>query len=163
MNKIKKYIILFLASGFGTGYLPFAPATWGSAVMVVAGWWLLDLPIILYLLIMIAIFLLGIIIVPTADFYFRPLLGKDWDNRPIVIDEWLGMLITYLPLFYYEKTWLNLFIGFVLFRFFDVIKFGLASRLNKIKNQWGVMLDDVFAGINSAIALFIILWLIERF
>lgn len=163
MSKIKIYFTLFLSSGLGAGYLPFVPGTWGSAVIMVAGWWLLNLSIIWYLVIAAAIFLLGILIVPSADHYWRPILGRDWDNRPIVIDEWIGMLITYLPLFYYGKTWQNLLIGFLLFRFFDVLKFGLASWADKIKNQWGVILDDFFAGIHSALALLIILWLVERF
>jgi len=163
MNKIKTYIILFLSSGFGSGYLPFAPGTWGSAVMTVISWWLLNLSIVWYLTIAAAVFLLGILIVPEADSYWRPILGKDRDNRPIVIDEWLGMLITYLPLFYFGKSLFNLLIGFLLFRFFDVFKFGLALSANKIKNKWGIMFDDFFAGLYSALVLFIILGLVEYF
>lgn len=163
MKKVINFLVLFLATGFGSGYLPLAPATWGSAVMMVAGFWLLKLPIGWYLTVAGALFLLGILIVPAADKHFRIKTSKEWDNRPIVIDEWVGMLITYLPLFYFEKTWLNILIGFILFRVFDVLKFGLARWSDKKKNKWGVMLDDLFAGVHAALGLFIVLWLIKLF
>lgn len=160
MNKLKIYLFLFFATGFGIGYLPLTPATWGSAVMSFVCFWLLDLPIGLYLTVAGAIFIIGILVVPMADGYFRIKTGKEWDNKPIVIDEWVGQMITFLPLFYFEKTWLNIFIGFILFRLFDVFKFGLARWADKKKNQWGVMLDDLFAGVHAAIFLTLVLLIV---
>jgi phosphatidylglycerophosphatase A len=161
MNKLIKFLSIFFATGFGTGYLPLTPATWGSAVMSFACFWLLDLPLGLYLAVAGAIFIIGILVVPFADGYFRMKTGKEWDNRPIVIDEWVGQMITFLPLFYFEKNLLNILIGFILFRLFDVFKFGLARWADKKKNQWGVTLDDCFAGVHAAVILILFLWLFK--
>lgn len=160
MVKVKKFISIFFATGLGIGYLPLTPATWGSVLMSFICFWLLDLPIGLYLAVAGVFFIIGILVAPMADGYFRIKTGKEWDNKPVVIDEWVGQMITLLPLFYFEKTWLNILIGFILFRLFDVFKFGLARWADKKKNQWGVMLDDLFAGVHAAIFLTLVLLIV---
>jgi len=157
MPGFKKHFSLILATGFGLGFLPLAPGTWGSLLMGFLGWWLLELPLGWYLAVAGAVFLIGIITVSMTEAYFQPKTNKQWDNQSIVIDEWLGMMITLLPLLYFEKSWLWLGIGFILFRIFDIAKFGLAKLADGWKNQWGVMLDDFFAGVQAAIVLIILL------
>ncbi|MFA5134367.1 MAG: phosphatidylglycerophosphatase A [Patescibacteria group bacterium] len=153
---------LFWATGFGSGYLPIAPGSWGSLVIAGAAWWLLKLPIVWYLALTAIIFTIGILVAGIADQHFRSRGGKDSDNGQIVIDEWAGQLITLLPLFYFEKSLLNIGIGFVLFRIFDVLKFGFAKYFDKRHDHWGVMLDDVFAGVHAGIFFFIALWMMYR-
>ena len=72
------------------------------------------------------------------------------DPGPIVIDEVLGMLVTlaFLPL-----SWTGIAVGFVLFRFFDVVKPYPAARMESLRGGAGVMLDDAVAGIYSHLSL----------
>lgn len=157
----KEKLSVVLASGFGSGYLPIAPGSWGSLVIAAAAWWLLELPLIWYIVLVVVIFIIGVPTAGIADKYFRLRGGKEFDNGQIVIDEWAGQLITLLPLFYFDKSWLNIGIGFVLFRVFDVLKFGFAKYFDKQHDRWGVMLDDVFAGVHAAIFFSIALWIMN--
>lgn len=72
------------------------------------------------------------------------------DNRIIVIDEIVGMLIT---LVFFKKKLIWLAIGFFLFRLFDITKPPPANYAEKLPAGWGVMMDDVVAGLYSAISL----------
>jgi len=157
MGKISKLFSITLATGLGSGYLPLGPGTWGSLVMAVFCWWLFALHYSWYLLVLVLVFALGIMVVPAADAHFRVKTKKQWDNQTIVIDEWFGILVAYLPLLYFEITWWWMVAGFILFRFFDIFKFGIAKKTDHLKNKWGVMLDDFFAGLYAAIVLTILL------
>jgi phosphatidylglycerophosphatase A len=78
--------------------------------------------------------------------------GKRDDPR-IVIDEIMGYLIT---MFWLPKTTLFIILGFFLFRFFDIFKPPPIRLLEKVKGGYGVVLDDVLAGVYSNIILQII-------
>lgn len=78
--------------------------------------------------------------------------GKD--NGKIVIDELAGMQISLL---FIPPTILNISIAFVFFRFFDILKPFYIKKMEKLNNGWGVMLDDVLAGIYTNILLQILL------
>ncbi|MBU0597761.1 phosphatidylglycerophosphatase A [Patescibacteria group bacterium] len=161
MKKVIEKISIILATGFGSGYLPLGPGSWGAALMAVGCWWLLDLPLIWYLIIIIGFFFLGTGVSSIADRHLFKKTGQLHDNNQIVIDEWVGMMVTLLPLFFFERTLLNVIIGFLMFRIFDTVKFGLAKIADQWQNRWGVMLDDLFAGVYSAVFLFIVLWIMR--
>jgi phosphatidylglycerophosphatase A len=74
--------------------------------------------------------------------------GKD--SSKVVIDEVAGMCISLLAV---PITWLNVLIGLVLFRFFDIAKPLYIRRMEKLNGGWGVMLDDVLAGVYANIVL----------
>ena len=78
------------------------------------------------------------------------------DNQQTVIDEIVGMLIT---LIFMEKKILWLAIGFILFRLFDIFKPYPVRLAEKFPHGWGVMMDDVAAGLYAAAALRLIHWL----
>jgi len=61
------------------------------------------------------------------------------------------MLITFLAL---KKTFFNIFVGFILFRFFDIVKPWPVNRIQLLPRGWGVMMDDVLAGIYSLLILY---------
>ncbi len=84
----------------------------------------------------------------------EPLWGKD--DKKVVIDEVAGMCITLLFL---PVTLTTLLAGLVLFRFFDIAKPFYIRKLEKVRGGWGVMLDDVVAGIYANIVLQIFLYL----
>ncbi len=83
---------------------------------------------------------------------------KKWgkDSSKVVIDEVAGMLVALL---FIPVTVLNVFVALVLFRFFDILKPLLIRRLEKLPGGWGVMGDDVLAGIYSNIVLHVFLLL----
>lgn len=83
---------------------------------------------------------------------------KKWgkDSSKVVIDEVAGMLVALL---FIPVTVVNVFVALVLFRFFDILKPLLIRRLEKLPGGWGVMGDDVLAGIYSNIVLQVLLLL----
>lgn len=162
MGQVRTRIAIVIATGFGAGYLPFAPGSWGALFAVIAGWWLLQLPIGWYLGLIAILFFLGVLTATEADRHFSAKTGKPADNKAITIDEWVGMLITLLPLYYFEKNLITVGMAFLLCRLFDTVKFGLAKLADSRHNRWGVMLDDVFAGMHSGIFFFIALWVMYK-
>lgn len=88
-------------------------------------------------------------------------LEKEWghDSNRIVIDEWLGMSVASFLL---PFTWINYVLAFVLFRFFDIAKPLGIRKAEAVPSGWGVMLDDLLAGIYSAVILQLFLKLISR-
>lgn len=74
------------------------------------------------------------------------------DPSSVVIDEVVGQLLAFTfvgdLLYHNSNAWLVYLVGFVLFRLFDIVKLGPVKWADtKLKSAWGVMLDDVFAGI----------------
>lgn len=162
MPTFRDKLALGIATGFGSGFLPWAAGSWGALTMAIVCWWLLESSAVLFVLLMVALFFLGVSVVPTADRFFYARGGVEHDNKSIVIDEFVGMMITFLPLFYFEKNILTLGMGFLIFRVFDTLKFGLAKYFDGRHSAWGVMLDDVFAGIHAAVIFTLALWVMYQ-
>lgn len=114
------------------------------------------------------IFCMGLIFVKKAEQDIGP--RKDWkrnikiqDQNEIVIDEVLGMLIAHIPLTFTDVSksylWALVFslLAFGLFRFFDIKKIWPVRLFDNMKNPFGVMMDDVIAGIQAHICLSVIL------
>lgn len=81
---------------------------------------------------------------------------KAWghDSNRVVVDEWLGMTVA---LFLVPFNWVYVLTAFVLFRFFDIAKPLFVRRMEAVPGGWGVMLDDLLAGIYSALILHLII------
>jgi phosphatidylglycerophosphatase A len=77
------------------------------------------------------------------------------DPGPVVIDEVVGMLVSLLFL---PGTWPVIAAAFVAFRVFDIVKPWPASRLEHVAGGWGVMADDVMAGVYANLSIQILLW-----
>ena len=145
-----KKIEKVLASGLGTGYLPIASGTWGSLLACLIYWFFLPQTIWIYSGIILILFFGGV----RMGFH----LEKEWghDPRRIVIDEIVGIFVTFLFL---QKTIPNLLIGFILFRICDItIPFPI-DRSERLPGGWGVMVDDLIAGIYANLGLRLILFL----
>ncbi len=151
----------WIASGFGSGLSPFAPGTAGSAAAVLVWFALRNLSLPLYVLAIIVAFAIGV----WASSIVVRRLGIA-DPGVIVWDEFVGQWIALLPLLLWPaaaagKQLLWIVAGFLLFRLFDVLKpwpAGWADR--NIRGGLGVMTDDVFAGVQAALALGLLLYLI---
>lgn len=139
----------FLATGFFSGYLPAAPGSWGSLLMVVL---IFFFPFLNNIYLISALSIGG---VAAANFEERETGIKD-DSR-IVIDEMAGQLLTFYTL---QPTVPILIGGFILFRIFDITKPWLIDKAQQLPSGWGVMVDDLLAGLTSLIILKIILALI---
>jgi len=143
------YFILLLATGFGVGYSPLAPGTLGTLIAIPVYYFLSEIPSPLYEITLVGFFFLSVWISENAEIFF----GKKDDQR-IVIDEMMGFLIAML---WIPKTTRFVIIGFFLFRFFDILKpFPIRHLEKKFKGGFGVVLDDVMAGIYGNIILQII-------
>lgn len=137
---------MFIASGFGSGYLPKAPGTWGSAVGVLI--WLvagrLQLPV--YAGLVAGLFILGVFCSGAAE----KILDSN-DPGLVVIDEIVGQMIALAALPMHPVIALA---GFALFRFFDILKpFPVGWVDQHLHGGLGIMLDDVLAGIYALIVL----------
>jgi phosphatidylglycerophosphatase A len=140
---------LIIATGFGVGYSPVAPGTLGTLVAIPIYYFLSDIPSPLYEITLIGFFFLSVWISENAQIFF----GKKDDQR-IVIDEIVGFLITML---WVPKTFPFIIIGFFLFRFFDILKpFPIRRLERKLKGGFGVVLDDVMAGVYANIVLHLV-------
>ncbi|MGZ3493923.1 MAG: phosphatidylglycerophosphatase A family protein [Thermodesulfobacteriota bacterium] len=145
-----KHFILILATGFGVGYSPVAPGTLGTLIAIPIYYFLSNISSPTYEITLIGFFFLSVWISEGAEIF----LGKKDDQR-IVIDEIMGFLVTML---WVPKAAIFMVIGFFLFRFFDILKpFPICRLEKKLKGGYGVVLDDVMAGVYSNIVLQIIL------
>jgi phosphatidylglycerophosphatase A len=140
------YFILLMATGFGVGYSPVAPGTLGTLVAIPVYYFLSNISSPIYEITLVGFFFLSVWISENAEIFF----GKKDDQR-IVIDEMMGFLITML---WVPKTIRFIIIGFLLFRFFDILKpFPIRRLERRLKGGFGVVLDDVMAGVYGNIIL----------
>jgi len=137
----------FLAFGFGAGLAPKAPGTFGSAVGLVAAWWLLELPLVWRVAVVAAVIGLGIWICGES----ARRLGRHDDQR-IVLDEIAGILLTSLAVV--EKSVFAFALVFVFFRFFDILKpWPIRDVDHSLKGGFGIMLDDLIAALYAAVCV----------
>lgn len=135
------------ATALGAGYSPVAPGTCGTAFAVPFAWLLADLAWWQFALVAVAVTLVGVAASQRAD--------RAWgteDNQRIVIDEVAGYFVTMIPADRHALA--PLIAGFVLFRLFDIVKPPPVRWLDEnLPGGWGVMFDDVAAGVMGALAM----------
>ena len=160
MNKIPegslKNPLHFLALGFGSGAAPVAPGTFGTVAAVPVYLLLVQLPFVGYLFSVTLISIVGIYICGrTAD---------DWgvhDHSAIVWDEIAGFLVTMILA---PVSVVSVVLGFAYFRLFDIWKPYPISWLDKkVEGGFGIMVDDLLAGVFAALLLQISLYLLSFF
>ncbi|MBI3088423.1 MAG: phosphatidylglycerophosphatase A [Candidatus Omnitrophica bacterium] len=140
-----------VASIGGLGHVPKAPGTVGSAVGWACGWlW----PGAAAAPLVVLVGLLGVAASTQAERQTHT-----HDPRWIVIDEVVGMWLVFTCLPDLHSRRLMAILAFGLFRYFDIAKPGLIRRLGRLPGGWGVMLDDVGAGVVTALVLWIALFL----
>lgn len=141
---------LQLATFFNIGKFPKAPGTVATLATLPVWYLLAQLGPIPYMLLVLLLIPVG---VWAADAY-ESQAGKH-DSKEIVIDEVVGFLITmtWMPF-----TWQSAVLGFLIFRFFDIVKPPPIRQLDqKVMGGFGVMADDIAAGIIGNIVLQVIL------
>lgn len=158
----------FVATGFFSGYLPKVPGTWGSllAILIFAvtakllprdgllrvgaisvSWWAI--------LLAAATTAIGI--------YASGRLAQEWredDPGEVVIDEFAGIFFAATLI---TPDWVGLGAAFVFFRLFDILKPGPIHSLQDMPGGYGIVLDDVLAGLAAAPAALTVQYLVQKF
>lgn len=145
---------ILISTLFGTGYFPKMPGTAGTLIAALV--YLLLPEKIFSSIENNVIFLICVLILSLISVFFISKAEKklDHDNNKIVLDEFLGYFIAvvFLP-----KTVLIAVFAFILFRFFDILKPEPVNALQKLPAGWGVMADDLMAGVYTNISLQILI------
>lgn len=150
----------FLAFGLGSGAAPYAPGTFGTLAAIPIYLLLMLLPFWTYLGVVFLMALLGI--------WLCDVTSKDLgvhDHSGIVWDEFVGYLITMVPVFGIAAaaSWMWIVVGFFLFRFFDIVKPWPIRQVDRhVMGGWGIMLDDILAGVYAGVVLQIAVMILNR-
>jgi len=145
------------ATAFGLGLSPVAPGTMGALGGLALGYLILQ-----YCSYPNSLLSLAIVLVTILGAISAKVLELEWGEDPskIVIDEVVGMWISILFL---PPMWECYVAAFVLFRFFDIVKPFYIKQMEFFKNGWGVMMDDVLAGIYANIILQISILIFKKY
>jgi phosphatidylglycerophosphatase A len=147
-------VALAISMVFGIGLLPGIPGTFGTAGAIP-----------LYVLMgslgarYRALLLLVVVIGAIWSSHRAQRVLRKADSREIVIDEVAGFLLTtaFLPF-----TWLTLIAGFLLFRFFDILKPPPIRKIEReVRGGLGVVLDDLVAGVYAHLSLRLLLYMLS--
>jgi len=135
----------FIAAGFGSGWLPWAPGSWGSLASLLPAWWIVHRAGTIGLLAAV------VLLLPVACWACQEALGDEAVKDPgwVVVDEWLGQWLC-LGVLSMEVSvqpgWLAA--AFVAFRLFDVLKPWPVSVVEHLgPGWWSIQADDLLAGL----------------
>jgi len=152
---MKDFTARFIGSCAGLGYVPFAPGTVTSlaAVLLFTVFpWLLRpesaLP--------------GIALVFVAGIWSADIMEKRYGHDPsqVTIDELAGQ---WIALLFLPGGWATALLAFAAFRFFDIAKPEPVNSSQKLPGAWGIMVDDLVAGVYANLSVRIALWLLSLF
>ena len=145
---------VLIATCGGVGYFPVAPGTAGSLVGVgiVLGLGLLPVALAWRIAAVAVAAILLMVLGAAAGDQAEKFFGRV-DPGQVVIDEVVGQMITLLA--WPVLGWKTYAAGFIIFRFFDIVKPFPAGRCERIAGGWGIMLDDVVAGVYSLVVLLV--------
>jgi phosphatidylglycerophosphatase A len=152
VEKVVDFAARVVATAFGSGHSPFAPGTAGSAVGLLLFWPMAGLPWAWPLGASAVLFVMGSL----AAGRVAHLVGLK-DPGIVVVDEVVGQWVTLTAL---PFTPLTAVLGFLLFRAMDILKPWPARDLERVPGGWGIMADDVAAGVYAHLLLrvFLLVW-----
>lgn len=157
MSEKSEKTALFIATYCGLGLSPKAPGTVGSAgTLPLAALLAYFSGIYGILVAAVLVFIIGVV---STDTVIRN--QEDKDPGKVVIDEVAGQLLAFVfvadDLYRNMNLWWIYLAGFAAFRFFDICKMGPVKYFDsKVKNAYGVMLDDVCAGLMAAVVVWML-------
>jgi phosphatidylglycerophosphatase A len=143
LGRTRFFVEALVGSALFTGYFPIAPATVTSLFVLLPAFFLARFPL-WHGLVTVAVFFIG---VPIATD-----LERVWGKDPgrVTIDEVAGTLVTFFlnPI----SVW-GLGAGFLLWRFFDIVKLPFIDKSQELPGGWGIMVDDILAGVCANLVL----------
>lgn len=149
LDKLKSFLLYYLATGFGTGFSPIASGTAGSLMGIVLVYFFFphSWPFqIIFLVLTTAVAI-------NAAGWLAESEGEK-DPSIVVADELVGQFATFLFLAPdVVRNWRVLLAGFLLFRIFDIWKPWLIRRAESLPGGWGIVIDDILAGLCSCLIL----------
>lgn len=146
----------WIASGFGSGFAPVAAGTVGSVVALLPWLALRELPLLVYVGVLLVGFALG---VWASDWVIRRIQVQD--PSVVVWDEFIGLWITLAAA---PREWWWIAAGFGLFRLFDIWKpWPVSWADNHLHGGFGAMLDDALAGLYACACLQLAVFAVARF
>ncbi|MEE8348422.1 MAG: phosphatidylglycerophosphatase A [Acidobacteriota bacterium] len=149
-------LIQAVVTGLGIGYLPLAPGTWASGTTV-----LLIALIHWAVPTQVGLILGGLLlfITPVAVIFSTRFSKAESHTDPseVVIDEIIGQMICFL---WNPVSMVSLMAGFLMFRFFDIVKPFPVRTCERLPGGMGIVFDDVAAGLYAGVLLAILLWLL---
>ncbi len=141
-----EFLAKLISTFFFVGLLPKAPGTWGSFAALLPVWIFYKPGLFWYSVAGLSLFLVG---VWAADLYSKQVGKKDPDE--VVIDEVIGVWAVFL---FVEPTLVNLLVGAILFRVFDILKPPPIGWFERLGGGLGIMADDLVAGIITGLVLY---------
>ncbi|MBT8436188.1 MAG: phosphatidylglycerophosphatase A [Gammaproteobacteria bacterium] len=152
--KLLRNPLHLLSLGFGSGLMPFAPGTFGTLAAIPFYLLIAQLGLPYYLVFILLAFGIGVYICQ----YTSAALGAH-DHSGIVWDEFVGFWITMIAV---PVSWQWIVAGFVLFRVFDIVKPWPVKVVDKkMTGGFGIMFDDVLAGLYALGCLQLALYLVN--
>jgi len=155
----RDWLAVFIATGFGVGFIPFGPGTFGSVVGLILAYGLISAFSPDAVLLQNAVFVVSAILAGVgiwAGTQAERIFDRK-DAGQVVIDEVCGQVISFALIAPYivrlpQWRWWMI-AGFLLFRLFDIFKPYPINRLQSLEGGLGVMMDDLIAGIYAAVVL----------
>jgi phosphatidylglycerophosphatase A len=144
-----------IATGCGVGFFPYGPGTMGALFAIVV-WYLLSLLISMPSLIGITLAL--VVLFTFLGAWSATVSERYWGEDPsrVVIDEVVGQWIVLLAIPFDFQLW-HVIVALALFRFFDIVKPLGVRKMENFKGGWGIMADDILAGVYGFIVLQLLL------
>jgi phosphatidylglycerophosphatase A len=146
VTDVTSKVARILATWFGCGLVPRAPGTMGTLGAIPLYWLAVR-----WGQAAVAVTALAIV---AAGVWAASVVERDVgveDPQVVVIDEVAGLLVTMLPVPFF--SWRATVAGFLLFRLFDVVKPWPVRAFENLPSGWGIVMDDVVAGILGAVAM----------
>lgn len=149
-----------IATSFGFGFLPVAPGTWGAILAII-----LWLPLYIWAspAVAVGVTAFAVLLFTILGTWASSVSERYWGPDPVVacVDETVGQWISLLPVVQ-ACPWWEILVSLALFRFFDIVKpLGIRS-MERLPRGYGMMADDILAGIYSAAILIILNLLILK-
>ena len=144
-----------IATGCGVGFFPYGPGTMGALFAIVV-WYLLSLLVSIPSLIGITLAL--VVLFTFLGAWSATVSERYWGEDPsrVVIDEVVGQWIVLLAIPFDFQLW-HVIVALALFRFFDIVKPLGVRKMENFKGGWGIMADDILAGVYGFIVLQLLL------
>lgn len=158
---MKQRVVDFLGSGLGFGFIPLMPGTMGSiSVVLLIAVITLFVPGDHFFLVLTGFLILSLILHALTVKAFCRKHGKDAGS--FVLDEWVGQTLPFYATFPMEELesyfLIHLLLGLALFRFFDILKPLGINKLQDLPGGWGVLTDDVLAGVYALFCMKMIIF-----